>query len=274
MSTQTEPARQRPRPTFRTVQVRSVTQLTPRCVAITFGGDELRGFASKGPAEHIKVFFPGPGQEVPAVPDWGPNGPIIPPGSPKPISRTYTARRWDPDKNELEVHFMTYSTGPGATWAKGAQPGDIVVIAGPGRPFQPAPDAKRLLLAGDESALPALGTILEWLPADALADVYIEVANAEEKQQLASNAVVSLQWLYRSMEGEPPVGRLLADALLDLAQLTEYDAIWVACEADIMRMIRRRFLYERQVDRTSLVTRGYWKAGVANHPDHDMGEDV
>ena len=40
-----------------------------------------------------------------------------------------------------------------------------------------------------------------------------------------------------------------------------------------MRDIRRYFTRERGVPVGQLVTRGYWRAGEQNHPDHDYGED-
>lgn len=39
--------------------------------------------------------------------------------------------------------------------------------------------------------------------------------------------------------------------------------VWVACEAAAMRGLPA----------SALVTRGYWRLGEANHPDHDYGED-
>jgi NADPH-dependent ferric siderophore reductase len=35
----------------------------------------------------------------------------------------------------------------------------------------------------------------------------------------------------------------------------------------------RHLLDERGMDRQQLYTWGYWKLGVADHPDHDTGED-
>jgi NADPH-dependent ferric siderophore reductase len=49
--------------------------------------------------------------------------------------------------------------------------------------------------------------------------------------------------------------------------------IWVACEAAAMRRIRQHFLRDRGLPARSLVTRGYWRLGAANHPDHDYGDD-
>ncbi len=48
---------------------------------------------------------------------------------------------------------------------------------------------------------------------------------------------------------------------------------WVACESNAVRSIRGELLARDGVQADQLHTRGYWKAGVANHPDHDMGLD-
>ena len=93
MTLQETPRRVRPRPTFRTVRVSRVNQLTPHMVRVTVTGDELASFTSRGPAEHIKVFFPTNGRERPLLPNWGENGPIYAEGEERPTSRTYTPRR-------------------------------------------------------------------------------------------------------------------------------------------------------------------------------------
>lgn len=270
----TPPPRQRPRPTFRKVRVVSASDLTPHVRRIVFGGEDLAGFASRGPAEHIKVFFPPPGEIEPVVPVWGPNGPEPRPGRPLPVSRTYTPRRWDPERLELEVHFALHSDGPGSRWARGAKPGDIAVIAGPGRPYQIDPAASWRLIGGDDTALPAIHTILEALPPGAPAYVYIEVEGPEDEQPLASRAPFAATWLHRRGVGLDEPGRLLERAIRGFAVPQGQGAVWIGCEAGVMREIRHHLLYDRGISRELLCTRGYWKMGTPNHPDHDMGEDV
>jgi len=275
MSTgQPSPAFRRPRPTFRKVRVLSVADVTPHLRSVVFGGDELAGFATKGPAEHIKVFFPPAGETEPVVPIWGPNGPEPPPGRPRPVSRTYTPRRWDPVKGELEVHFVTHSDGPGSRWARNAQPGDTVVVAGPGRPYLLDPAADWLLIGGDETALPAIGTILEALPPTMQAHVYIEVDGKHDELELITKAPLSLTWLHRARESVDVPGRLLEQAVRGFQAPPGQGAVWIGCEAGIMREIRKHLIFERGIAREALCTRGYWKIGTANHPDHDMGEDI
>ncbi|MGH2583501.1 MAG: siderophore-interacting protein [Dehalococcoidia bacterium] len=269
---QQQAPRQRPRPTYRTVQVKHVDRVTPHALRVTFTGDELEGFATRGPAEHIRLFFPFPGEERPVMPVWGPNGPEMPPGQQRPVSRVYTPRRWNPTPRELEVEFVLHGDGPGSTWAEQAAPGATVVVAGPGGPYQIHPESRSFLIAGDHAALPAIVTILDVLPAAARADVYVEVEGAAEEQALASRAQVDVTWLHGA--GADPPGRRL-EAAIRSAPLPEGSGrIFVACEATIMRDIRRHLLYERGLERGAVYTHGYWKQGEVNHPDHDLGDDI
>jgi hypothetical protein len=41
----------------------------------------------------------------------------------------------------------------------------------------------------------------------------------------------------------------------------------------VIRRIRGDLLGRRGLDPRGVMTRGYRKAGAANHPDHDYGED-
>ncbi len=58
--------------------------------------------------------------------------------------------------------------GPAAAWALDCLAGDRITALGPaeaenaGIDFRPPPDTDWILLAGDESALPAISGILEW----------------------------------------------------------------------------------------------------------------
>lgn len=85
--------RVRPRP--RLAEVVRVERLTPHMVRVVFAGEELERFTTRGPAERLKVNFPPPGEAKLVLPEWGPEGPILPEGQQRPLNRTYTPRRWD-----------------------------------------------------------------------------------------------------------------------------------------------------------------------------------
>jgi NADPH-dependent ferric siderophore reductase len=242
-------------------------------VRVTVTGDDLAGFAPKGTAEHIRVFFPLPGRDTILLPDWGPNGPIFPPGEERPVSRAYTPRRWDPDRLELDIDFVLHGEGPGSSWAEVAKAGDAVVIAGPGGAYQPDPEAEWFLLAGDEAAIPAIGTIVDALPRSVGGQVYIEVEDETDEMPLNAPPQMQVTWLHRGEE-QAAAGALLQQAVQAASMPERTGRVWVGCEADVMRRIRKHLLYERGLDKGTIHTQGYWKRGATNHPDHDVGDDV
>jgi NADPH-dependent ferric siderophore reductase len=250
------------------VEVRRVERPTPRCVSVTFGGDELAGYEMRGPASHIKVLFAREGEERLSLPEWGPEGPMLAEGQSMPPSRTYTPRSWDAARRELTVEFMLHGEGLAASWAKSVKAGDVAAVTLPGGPYVIDAKADWYLVAGDESALPAIETILEELPAGKPAHVIVEVEAGEERSLRAA----SVTWSYRKTGAE--TGVALERALRDFAAPAGEGRVWVGCEAEVMRSIRRHLLFERGLDRAAIHTHGYWKRDTANHPDHDVGQEI
>lgn len=221
-------------------------------VRVTFTGTELATFGWNGPAAHIKVIFSGE--------------------APNRIMRTYTPRRYDRATLELDVDFVLHGVGPASDWASQAEPGQKLRIGGPGRNYVVDRSAQWFLLAGDDTALPAIATILEVLPATAQARVLAEVVDRAEELNLESRARVETTWLHR---GEDPnrAGELLEQAIRTL-QWPPESRIYVACEAGAMRRIRKYLLAEQKIDRNQVTTRGYWKLGSTDYPDRDYGDDM
>ena len=205
------------------------------------------------------------------MPTWTEEGPVYQPDVPRPISRTYTPRRFRPEALELDVEFMVHGEGVASTWAAKAGKGDNVVVTLPGGPYRIDPEARRFVIAGDESSIPAIGQIIETLPSDAHAEVFIEVEDASEEQELTSPAQVELHWLHRDGDGAA-AGRKVESAIRELT-MPDGARLFVACEAGVMRDIRRHLISERNLPREVFHTHGYWKLGAANHPDHDLGDD-
>ena len=258
----------------RLAEVVRVEPLTPHMVRVVLSGDELQGFTTRGPAEHLKVNFPPPGEAKVALPDWGPEGPILREGQQRPLNRTYTPRRWDEEAGELSVDFLLHGEGPGANWAQQARPGQLVAVSHqPGGAYKVDAEADWYLIGGDEAALPAVATLLEALPSSCFAHVFVEVADAEEELTLESPARFQVTWLHHG-GAAGRVGRRLEQAVRDFVLPAGNGRVWVGCEANVMRDIRRHLLSERGMDRARAHTQGYWKYGAVNHPDNDRGQDV
>ena len=130
---------------------------------VTFSGPDLEGLRVTQPASSIRVLLPGPDVPELVLPSWNGNEFLLPDGT-RPSIRTFTPRRLDVDALELDVDIVIHDGGLAARWVGSAEPGDPVAISGPGRGYDIDRAATAFVLAGDETAIPAICQLLEALP--------------------------------------------------------------------------------------------------------------
>jgi len=180
------------------VTVTAVSKIAPRLVSVEVTGEELDGFAEAPPTAHLKVMLPPPGADRLLLPEQGPEGPVWSHDeSLRPVMRTYTPRRYDPATKTLELQFVLHGVGPASEWAERVAVGDEIAVAGPGGRFAFDPAVERWWLAADESALPAVGTLLDALPETASAEVHVEVEGPDDEIELPSAAKTTVTWHHR-----------------------------------------------------------------------------
>lgn len=246
----------------RLLRVVRTARITPAMIRVTLSGEELAGFPGHGPDRRIKMFFPVEGQQRPAIPRASTGGPVWPPGEPRPAIRTYTVRRFSPDDGahgELDVDFVVHAGhGPAAAWAVTAAPGSWVGVSEPGGRWEPDPTAEHHLVIGDESALPAVATVLETLAAE-LPDVgvtaFLEIADAGEEQELPGHARVV--WVHR---GDAPAGEPLVAAVREAELPAGRAQAWLSGESAAVKDLRAHLLTDRGLDRRAVYATGYWRA--------------
>ncbi|AWS42471.1 siderophore-interacting protein [Streptosporangium sp. 'caverna'] len=249
------------RPVRRTTrgEVRRVERLTPHMIRVVLGGEGLAGFEVGEFTDHyVKLLFPPPGVTYRKPFDMEAIQRDLPRDQ-WPTTRTYTVRAWDPEASELTLDFVYHGdSGLAGPWADRVQPGEEIHFFGPGGGYAPDPDAAWHLLVGDESALPAIATALERLPAGAQAHVFIEVEDAQEEQSLDSPADTKIFWLHR---GGAPVGEALIRAVRELDFPPGAVHAFVHGEATFVRELRRHLRTERGVPLSQLSISGYWRLG-------------
>lgn len=252
------------------VEVVRTRRVSPKVLRVTFGGP-LADCVTAGHDQRIKVFFPLPGQTDPVVPegpDWYQEYRAMPEDI-KPPMRTFTIVELR--ANEMDVDFVLHGDlGPAGTWANRAGPGDRVAILGPNASYEPIvgyeykPDADTdwTLLAGDETALPAITGILAAMPAGRRALVFVEIESPSEMRPLPSAGDVRVTWLSRA--GEPAGrGSMLRDAVARADFPAGRPYAWVAGESSTATGLRRHLVRERGVDKKDVYFSGYWLLGSA-----------
>lgn len=299
------------------VEVVRVDRLSPSFVRVELGGACLADFGVDGPLydQRIKLVFPGvPGGPVPsfagADESWFETW-LDRPAEERGHMRTYTVRevRGEGADTRLVVDIVVHTddggeVGPGCAWAERAAVGDRLVLLGPrrGQPyggieFDPG-TARRLLLVGDETAVPAICATLAQLPWNATGAAFLEVPTAADVQTVQHPEGVEVVWLAR--EGAAH-GALLQPAVLDhlgvgaapvpepaevdpdLWETPTYSSsgedvatgpsavghdledlyAWIAGESGVVTALRRVLVKDLGVDRRQVAFMGYWRRGVA-----------
>jgi len=243
-----------------TAQVLRTERVTPHMIRVFLGGEGLAGFSVGEETDlYVKLQFRQPGVDYPE-----PFDPEVVrrdfPREQWPKSRTYSIRSWDPAAKELAIDFVHHGDeGIAGPWAASAQPGETVLFGGPGGGYAPRAEADWHLLAGDESALPAISAALERLPAGAVARVFVEVSDAAEEQKLDSAGAVEIVWLHR---GGRPVGESLVEAVRGLEFPPGEVHAFVHGEATFVKELRRYLKLERGLDPRQHSISGYWRRGT------------
>lgn len=221
------------------VVVSRVERISANFQRITFGGACLADFGVQGSTLdlRIKVMIPPAGNEGVDIgalmadggSTWYQQWLALDPRE-RGDMRTYTVResRCDSQVPELDVDFVMHfdaegKGGPASSWAATAAPGDRVWLIGPnvhaatcatagaygGIEWRPGL-AQNVLLAGDETAVPAISAILESLPKDIAGHAFLEVPDSSDIQDIQTPSGVGISWLVRSGR---PHGELLDAAV-------------------------------------------------------------
>lgn len=254
------PQRVRHETRLRLLTVTAVTDITPLMRRVRLTGD-MEGFSSVGHADHIKVFLFPEGVE-PLLPPIGPNGAEFAPGT-RPEMRDYTPRYWSVEEGWIELDFVLHGDGPASSWAASAAPGKTLVIGGPRGSLVIPTAFDWYLLAGDETALPAIGRRIEELPEGAPVVAVIEVDSAAEEQAFDTKADLDLIYVHRNGAAAGTT-TLLLDKIKSLNLPTGDAYAYIAAESTISKAIRAHLTDERGFNPEWVKAAGYWLLGTAD----------
>lgn len=245
---------------FREMRVVRAETVTPHLRRVTLAGERLDRFHHGG--LHIRLLIPPLGRE-PVWPGFGVNGILIwPQGEDALTLRTYTIRSIDAAAGTLDLDVVLHNgTTAGSAWATQCQPGDKVGILGPGG--GEVPKADWLLLAGDDTALPAIARILEAAPPETAGEAFIEVDGPADEQALPTASAIRVTWLHRNGQA-PGTTDLLETAVRGMIWPKVGKAFaWTATEYTAFRALRRHFRDDLGLDKRGHASTAYWRRGVS-----------
>lgn len=283
---------------FFATTVRGVHRLSPGFTRVTLTGPDLHRCADNGYDQRVKVILPLPGGGFPIsqTPSWYADWRASPPERRNPI-RTYTLRSVRRDAAEVDIDFAVHGdTGPASAWALSASTGDELLLLGPnadfdgdtgGVEFHPPAPRTPILLAGDETAVPAIASILECLPPSSVGEAFLDIPSPDDVLDLVAPPGFRVTWVPRPgsfvdamafVDAVVAAGlRLLPHATPDTvgpdddellwevpaAPTTAPVYAWIAGESGLVRDLRRRLVGEVGLPKTAVAFMGYWRRGRA-----------
>jgi NADPH-dependent ferric siderophore reductase len=271
-ATRVKPARSR----LHTLHVRRTARISPNIARVTLGGGDIDAFVPMGYDQWFRLFLPVSENSLSRLPNKLDTFAYLRflaiAKTDRPVLRNYTVRAFrpdGPDGPELDIDFVLHgsaaagTSGPAATWAETCAEGDAVALLDEGIAFNPPPQlAGRVILVGDETALPAIAGIVASLSRETVGTAYVEVPHADDAQELDAPPGVDVRWVARTDPHATP-GLAVRAAVEADAVPTEPVYAWVAGEQSLVVDLRRHWV-RAGVPKDAISFTGYWRA-AAHH---------
>ncbi|NYD66320.1 siderophore-interacting protein [Agromyces atrinae] len=264
--------------------VATVRRVSTGFVRVTLRGDDLAELVPRGLDQRIKLLLPQgryPDElrhAFLAESDWRSRWRSVP-LSERPAMRSYTIGEARPESRELDIDFYVHARpGPGSAWALRAAVGDELLLSAPDRRLEQgthgvqwAPGAARhVLIAGDETAFPAIAGIVRSLAGDARTDVAIETGHADDAELVT-------RWSPQAVvveRGDRRGGEALLEHVTEWAATHGSTAaaagadFYAWCATESARVAEIRDVLARSgIDSDRIHVQGYWhdreRAGLA-----------
>lgn len=240
-----------PPPNFHMVRVVSTEQMNSIYLRVRVAGDDLAGFAEGG--MHFRLLLPPDSDQMPIYPVVGAKGRTVWPKGEQALHKpVYTTRNIDVAGGVLDFDVFVHEGGRTTQWAHSVQPGDEVALIGPGG--GDIPEAGTLLMAGDETAVPAVSRILEMVPDETIGTAFLMVPDPAAIIPFAHPVNFKVNWLCRNAEPGTLLDALKAVSLPDADRF-----VWFAGERREAQAAREHFKKRLGLDASESYLAAFWK---------------
>lgn len=178
-----------------------------------------------------------------------------------PTTRTYTLINLDSETGDFDIDFVAHGdSGLAGPWARVAEIGDKLGFLGPGGAWGPAVEYEHFVLAGDESAAPAISAGLKHLPEGTTATAYIEIEAEDRKFELPTREGVEVRWVLRNGATHgTELSRAVREAGIPESKKTSW---FVHGVAEMIKELRRFLFVEFEIPKQDVSISGYWRIGM------------
>jgi len=266
-------------PNCRLATVLKADWFSHRYIRITLYAENLENYAHVG--LHFRACLPKPNRQ-PVWPYLSSEGKSVwPKGEDKLHTPVYTTVSVSPEKNELVFDVYAHDNGDTCAWAhalvEGTETRKDILISGPSGGW--IPPRKKLIIAGDETALPAIRRTIEATQSDDQVIAFIEMESPEDFIPISftkddapphfmpksgevhsdnKEASSSITFLARSK------GQSAKQALLNLGSNTYEDCyVWFAGEKDDASEVRETVANVWKIPRNKKYIAAYWTRGAS-----------
>ena len=248
-----------------TLEVVRRESLTPGSTCVTLGGPALRDLVVAGGDQAVRLFFPREGQTALRMPTASSEAwmaqVLLMPKSVRPQVRTMTIRRVRPADDEVDIEFALHGDSPMSSWVRRVRPGDRAGIFDMGTTYRPPDHAGSHLLVGDETALPAVLSILDQAPPSLIAEVHLEVPTSADVRDVVAPPGVRIHWYDRDDAPDQRPGSVVLQAVRRAEMAPGRVCAWVAGESRLATSVRRHLVNDRGVPKADISFAGYWRHG-------------
>lgn len=271
-------------------------QVTPSLLRCVFSGPEVAQMKHEAPDQRIKLLFAaesGKTEKLSVSDSWYQDYLALAKEH-RPVMRTYTLRRLNAVRQEVEVEFVLHGVcGPASAWAMQAKPGDELQMVAPngeakadsgGYEWTDSEALRQALIVADETALPAALNILESLAEKAnppQVQAYFTVPLLQDIQSL-DYPFADIRWFAREQGADIALAvernvivpewakewqqsteeHSQSESLLwERAESTACFQAWVAAESSLVKTLRRSLLEKHQLNRNCVSFMAYWARG-------------